>query len=135
MKKLLFSILLLVVGASFGAIIMWVNSYYPPAPYSQDAAAFANILKHSNVSISDDNYSCEGKPVTTVGAVFGSIIEFNNLYKRNMLSYGCINNTCALSVSSCMPWQSQECGSRILKFEIDENNVIQTNTFACIDMP
>lgn len=135
MKKYLIYISLLIIGTAAGSIVTWVNSHGKISAHVEESVTLERILVHSMVEITDSNYSCEGKPVKTVGAVVASIIEFNSLYKRNMLSYGCIHNTCALSTSSCMPWQSQECGSRILKFEVDEENIIQAHTFTCIDMP
>jgi len=135
MKKFLIYSLFAVAGTSLGSLITWINSHSNVESFEESTILLESVLAHSNTKITEDNYACEGKPVKTVGAVFASIIELNNLYKRNMLSYGCINRTCALSVSSCKPWQDQECGNRILKFDLNEKNEIETNTFTCIDMP
>jgi hypothetical protein len=135
MKKYFIYISLVIISAAAGSLITWVNSFGITSAQIEEKVSLEVLLEHSNTVITDSNYSCEGKAVKTVGAVAASIIELNGLYKRNRLSYGCFDNTCVLSVSSCMPWQSLECGSRILKFEIEEDNVIQKHTFTCIDMP
>ena len=135
MKKIFFNILLVALGVLIGACFMWVNSYYPPLKYTKDKVGLQNILKYSSTIMTKDNYSCEGETKETVGDVVASIIEINNRYKRNMLSQGCYNDTCTLSVTNCMPWQNQECGSRILRFNINKENVIKESTFTCIDMP
>ena len=135
MKRLATYILLLATGIAIGATVSWVNSWYPDRSYVRDKITLGDVLKYSNVLISDDNFSCEGDVKHDVGSVTGSIIELNNLHKRNMLSFGCYQNICTLSVSSCMPWQDQECGNRILKFDINAANEIDTASFTCLDIP
>jgi hypothetical protein len=110
-------------------------SYYPPIEQSPQKITIEDILRYSDTIITEDNYSCEGDRKETVGDVVASIIEFNSSYKRNMLTHGCYGEACTLSVTNCMPWQDQECGSRILKFTISSNNEILESTFTCIDMP
>jgi hypothetical protein len=135
MKGIILGVSLVVIGALIGSSVTWVMSYYPPLGKSQEKIAIEDILKYSSTVIAEQNYSCDGDIKETVGDVVASIIEFNSAYKRNMLTLGCYGETCALSVTNCMPWQDQECGSRILKFNIDGSNEILENTFTCIDMP
>ncbi len=135
MKNLLFYSSIIIVSFFFGSMISWSYSYYPHLNYIQDKIKIEDILKYSNTSISKDNFACEGKVKYNVGSVVGSIIELNNLNKRNMLTFGCFENTCTIMVTNCMPWINQECGSRILKFNIDNKNKIISTSFNCIDMP
>lgn len=135
MKKLFITLFLLAVGAAIGSAATWTNSYKIKAATFEEEVSIEKLLAHSTIEITDSNYACEGKPLKTVGAVVASIIEYNNLSTRNRLSYGCVNNTCSLSISSCKPWQLEECGDRILKFDINDQNGIKLHTFACIDMP
>lgn len=135
MKKFIFNSILVMLGMLIGSGVAWVYSYYPPLDNLENKVGIDDVLKFSGSLISRDNYSCEGKIKNTVGDVVASIIDLNSSYKRNMLSQDCYKDTCAISVTNCMPWQSQECGSRILKFNIDGNNEILENTFSCIDLP
>lgn len=128
-------ILLVLIGGLIGGSISWVLSYYPGFSYVQDKINIEEILKHSNTPITNNNFSCEGETKSNVGSVIGSIIELNNLNKRNMLSFGCYQNICTFMVTNCLPWQSQECGNRILKVNLDEKNKILPDSFSCIDIP
>jgi hypothetical protein len=135
MKGTLVNILLLGFGVLIGSGVTWVASYYPLLEKPQDKIELGEVLKYSNTIITKDNYSCEGEIQETVGDVVASIIDLNSQHKRNNLSFGCYGDTCALAVSNCMPWQNQECGNRILRFNIDSNDEILESTFTCIDMP
>jgi len=118
-----------------GGSISWLYSWYPVHSFTRDRVSIEDVLKYSSTPITEANFSCEGDTAHNVGAVIASMMELNNTYKRNMLSFGCYQNICTLMLSSCMPWQWEECGNRILKFEIDDSSQIQTSTFSCIDIP
>lgn len=135
MKKTLIYAALILLGVIIGGSISWFLSYYPSYDYNHDKITIEDILKHSNVTMTKNNFACEGELKQNVASVIGSILELNNLNKRNMLSFGCFQNICTIMVSNCMPWQSQECGSRILKVYINKKNEIQPDTFSCIDIP
>ena len=118
---------------------MWVSLYLEVS--EADAVVIgpeiklADVLSYSRIAITDENNACEGIEKPNVGDVVGSIIEWNSLYKRNMTSYGCGDDYCVLDVTNCMPWQSTDCGQRILFFKINTQNQIDTTSFKCIDMP
>ena len=135
MKKISLYILLITIGLVIGGGISWVYSYYPERPYVKDKISIEDILRYSNTTIAENNFSCEGDTKLNVGAVTASIIELNNLNKRNSLTFGCYQNICTLMVSNCLPWKSQECGNRILKLETNEEDQILPSTFSCIDVP
>lgn len=133
--KRLYYILTLTAAALVGGTISWFYSYFPQADFEQDKINIEDILEYSNVTISEGNFSCGVDVENNVGSVVGSIVELNSLNKRNMLTFGCFENTCSIMVTNCMPWKSQECGNRILKLNINQNNKIITESFTCIDMP
>lgn len=135
MRQISIYALLVFIGAIIGGGVTWVFSYYPNYDYREDSIKIEDILKYSNVIITKDNFSCEGEINSNVGAVVGSIFESNRSNKRNRLTFGCYQNNCTLMVTNCMPSQSHECGNRILKFYLNEANVIQPDTFSCIDIP
>jgi len=132
--KVLKTILLLLIGVSIGAIVMWFSSYSTTTP-GDPIIKLGDMLSYSRIVISDDNNACEGIVKPSVGDVVASIFEANSLYKRNMMSYGCREDQCVLSVTNCMPWQSTDCGSRMLVFKINTQKEIETSSFRCIDMP
>lgn len=134
--KIFIAILALIIGIIIGSFTVYIQSYQniieqPPTP----TISLGELFKHTNTIISEDNYSCEGPKLETVGDVMASIYE-RSLYKaRNMFAFGCYEQTCSLSETSCKPWQSSECGSRILRFELSKQNKIDKESFTCLDMP
>ncbi|HDY7997967.1 TPA: hypothetical protein ACGUON_004565 [Vibrio vulnificus] len=134
-KKLLIYLVFFVVGVTFGVLLTYVHFYENLQQGSDTHELMERVLEYSNVPISADNYACEGKPLRTVGSVVASLLEFNKINKVNTLTYGCFSDSCTISVSSCQPWRDSECSSRFLKFNIENNNEINPDTFSCIDMP
>ena len=132
--KLIVSITLIAFGALLGWWGSWAYSYFP----SKEEELYVNleeIFQFSETEITDGNYSCEGEGNKTVGAVLGSIFQRNMESLRNSISLLCHENKCGLIYDYCKPWQSQECGSRILRFDLSENKVIIPGSFICIDAP
>jgi hypothetical protein len=135
MRQLIIIILAMAFGVLIGGVTVWVNSYGDYEALTDQNKFLESILSNSGIIISNENNSCEGKPVKTVGAVVASLLEHNRSHKRNTLTYGCYESVCTMSVSDCKPWQERECGSRILKFSVNKQGVIDVSTFSCIDMP
>ncbi len=135
LKRLLIYLVFFVVGVTFGVLLTYVHFYENLQHGSDTHELMERVLEYSNVPISADNYACEGTPLRTVGSVVASLLEFNKINKVNMLTYRCFSDSCTISVSSCQPWRDSECSSRFLKFNIENNNEINPDTFSCIDMP
>ena len=135
MRKKIIYLLILILGIALGALFTWMNTYTKISGLSDDQELLEKTLAYSNTPISDENNSCEGQPVNTVGAAVASLLELNTINSRNMLTYGCFNDTCSMSISMCTPWKDFECSSRFLKFNIDDDNQILPSTFMCFDMP
>ena len=134
MIKLVILLLTLIIGFVGGGTLVWFLSYQPDAVSKKPVIGFDQILRYSNQAIDEGNMYCEGDNVKTVGSVVGSIFEANSQNIRNMVSYKCTDLMCLLSVTNCKPWQSSECGSRILRFDIMAQE-IDKNSFACLDVP
>ncbi len=94
-----------------------------------------SLFTYTDVSISDEHFSCEGERLQTVGEVMASIFSHNQSYERNKVEYGCYGDECILSVTDCSPFKSSECGSRILRLSITPDGKALTDSFSCIDMP
>lgn len=135
MRKKIIYLLILILGIALGALFTWMNTYTKISGLSDDQELLEKTLAYSNTPISDENNSCEGQPVNTVGAAVASLLELNTINSRNMLTYGCFNDTCSMSISMCTPWKDFECSSRFLKFNIDADKKILPSTFMCFDMP
>jgi len=127
--------LMLILGIALGSLFTWINTYAEIHNFYDEYELLERTLAYSNTSISDENNSCEGPPVKTVGAVIASLLELNKINNRNMLTYGCFNDTCSMSITMCTPWKDFECSSRFLKFNVDSDNTILPSTFMCFDMP
>ncbi len=135
MRIIIIISLSLLLGALTGGGAVWVKTYIKEKKVSDQHHFLESVLNHSAVKITEDNYSCYGEQSKTVGGVIASLLEFNNLQERNLLSYGCYNLVCTMSISDCKPWQESECSSRFLKFELNKEDKINVNTFTCFDMP
>lgn len=135
MKRTALVIGIFLLGAATGLFSAWVCSYRESPPAADQQRLLENVMRYASTEIAAEHYACEGSPVTTVGAVIASLLEMNNTTSRNRLSYGCYNGVCTLSVSSCKPWQDQECSTRFLKFELDSQQRILPESFSCLDMP
>ena len=135
MKIIITRTVLVLIGIVIGWYCSWVYSYLPKASEVEVYIDFEEIFKYSNVEITNENNSCNGNNSKTVGEVLGSIFQPNMGNKRNKVSLLCYENKCGLYYNYCMPWQSQECGSRILRFDLDENKKIITKSFVCVDAP
>ncbi|GAA3921181.1 hypothetical protein [Litoribacillus peritrichatus] len=128
-------LMVFLLGLFIGIFVVWQDSYQFRAHDLEQHELLEKVLANSNTAILEENYACEGRPVRTVGAVMASLIESNKTNIRNELTYGCFESTCTISISDCKPWQDQECSTRFLKFNVNDQKTIQTETFSCIDMP
>ncbi len=128
-------LMILVIGIGIGISVTYFQFHSNSMKYLDNNQLLERVFVYSNTLISDDNYACEGKRANTVGSVIASLLALNEINKVNMLTYGCFSDTCSVSVSSCQPWQDQECSTRYLKFNLDNDNKIKPNTFSCLDMP
>lgn len=135
MKLIVSGVTLLAIGIFLGWYSSWVYSYYPSKEDNDLYIELEEIFKFSGLEIGGDNYSCEGNGNRTVGAVLGSIFQSNMNMPRNGVSMLCHENKCGLIYNYCKPWQSQECGSKILRFDLRENKKIIPESFVCLDVP
>lgn len=132
----IFLILLALIFTFFiGAAVNWMHSYALNNDHPFDDQLFSKVLGHSTVPIPDENYSCEGDRKDTVAEVVASILAQNAFYTRNRMSLGCYDLECAFSINHCPPWKSSECGSRILRFTLDDSRDVKPDSFICLDVP
>ena len=97
--------------------------------------SFSEILPFIDRRISKEKLqSCSELKGNTVGDVLASIIDINNLFKTNRMSFYCMDNSCYITVSSCNKYKQSECGSRILHFNYIGKS-IDNSSIECIDTP
>jgi len=138
----------IVIGVQLGVIVgglaVWAGTYISSGNLSDDHSPevceqLALLARYSNILIPAKNFNCEGVAFTgsraTVGDVMASMMNSNLTSTRNQQSFECIENVCTLSISDCKPWQSSECSTRFLKYELDQQQKIKPNSFNCIDVP
>jgi hypothetical protein len=135
MKVSLAGIVFLITGICSGWFLCWVASYLPSETEKALSVNLERVFKFAETQIKDENYSCEGNENRTVGAVLGSIFQSNMNMPRNSVTLNCYENACGLIYNYCKPWQTQECGSRILRFDLTKNMEIIPESFTCIDAP
>lgn len=120
-------------GSFLGALFIYLNLYISKEVPKESRIKLSEVIAHSNTVVNMD--SCEGDRLITVAEVLGNIIETNLHNKVNRTSLACSDEYCWVSVGNCNPWKSSECGSRILRFEVDSKNRILGSSFKCIDIP
>ena len=128
-------LMLLLIGLSVGWGASWVSSYFETNNEVDLNIELEKIFKYSTTGIKEEADSCEGLKHRTVGSVLGSIFGSNMERPKNSVSLLCYEQECGLIYNDCKPWQTQECGSRILRFGLNEDMEIDPSTFACVDMP
>ena len=135
MKITIFSIVSLVTGLFIGwnALSVWLQLSEPS--YIPDEINYESIFEHSSTFIAEGNFMCEGYQLRTVGAVLSSIFKANSNRHLNNIYESCSNGGCEIVYNSCKSWQSDSCGSTILKFSIDINGVINAESFQCLQVP
>lgn len=132
------------VGVLTGGLAVWAGSYSDSSDLIVERAEpvseqLALLQCYSHMPIQTENFNCSDihliglKP--TVGDVLASMMSSNLTSVRNRQSFECIDNVCSLSISDCKPWQSSECSTRVLKYEIDQDQQIKPDSFHCIDVP
>jgi hypothetical protein len=132
------------LGVLMGGLAVWAGTYSSSSDLTAEngqviSEQLALLMSSSNTHIQAENYKCADIPLTglkpTVGNVLASMLSSNLGSVRNRQSFDCIGNVCALSITDCNPWQSSECGTRFLRYEVDQSQSIQSNSFNCIDLP
>ena len=134
--KIKFSIIFLTsltFAAILGGSIVFIYLHKSENIPSNKAITFTELLKFSNKELNKN--SCWEEQINTVGDVVGDIFERNQTNKVNRTDFDCTQEYCWLSISSCYPWQSSECDSRILRFELENDKQIDASSFECFDVP
>ncbi len=135
MKQQIVYIVFLWIGICIGGGGFWLSSHIALRDVGNNKIKFEKLLKYSKFKINKDRFHCEGNIDRDVSAVIGSIFDSNDLNVRNKVSFECSEKECTLMISNCKPWQSDSCGSRFLRFELNDQNEIDPSTFECIDVP
>lgn len=135
-----------IIGFLTGQCYMWWQYERQSPEKIQRAFPMQHIIAAQHVMISDEHFSCDGLQDHSVGSVLSSLLMSNNQEYKNRLTYDCQKNDdphtsnsepqiCTISYHYCRPWQSSECGSRILKFGMKKDGAISTTSFTCLDVP
>jgi len=144
MKTYLKIIIGVQLGVVAGGLAVWAGTHASSGSLLNDDSPgvreqLSLLTRYSNIKISTNNYSCESIAFSgarpTVGDVMASMMNSNLSSTRNRQSFECMDNICTLSISDCKPWQSSECSTRFLKYEVDQQQKINPSSFNCIDVP
>ena len=144
MKTYLKIIIGVQLGVVAGGLAVWAGTHASSGSLLNDDSPevreqLSLLTRYSNIKISTNNYSCESIDFSgvrpTVGDVMASMMNSNLSSTRNRQSFKCMDNICTLSISDCKPWQSSECSTRFLKYEVDQQQKINPSSFNCIDVP
>jgi len=93
------------------------------------------LMKSANLKISDENWNCDNYVENTISDVFSMIFAENLRSKWDQVKFGCINESCHFSLNYCKPWQTSECSSLILRYDIDKDSMPIRTTAQCILIP
>ncbi|CCO45517.1 conserved hypothetical protein [Vibrio nigripulchritudo SOn1] len=129
--KVLVVLVLAVILGWFGKD---VHSQLAVRNASESDALLSQVLKHANVPLRQEQRACYYNS-ETVGDVVASLVSNNMQNHINRLDAGCFEQTCTISLSSCLPWETSECDQTLLKYETAQNGSIKPETFQCISIP
>ncbi|WP_104402647.1 hypothetical protein [Vibrio penaeicida] len=123
-------------------VLTLVIGWYGNDVYSQLAVRnvanttpqLSKVLQFAQVPLRQDQRSCY-LDSNTVGDVIASLIGNNMQNHINRLDAGCFEQTCTISLSSCLPWESSECDQTFLKYDTSITGEIKPNSFACVSVP
>ena len=132
------------LGLLIGILTSWIffGQYYSIKKLNGLSANFPmlELLNKSQQKIADSNWNCEKKGrERTVAAVLESLLKSNSQYAMNKLNTSCVasegtNLNCSIGLSNCMAWQSSDCGSRSLSFQVGQSGEILLDSFQCLDV-
>lgn len=127
----------LTIGLLIGGSTVWVKCHVNGGKLGENEVILEEIFQHANHVINPDNFSCEGfdNESISVGTVLATLYNTQSRKPHNIVEVGCFENKCSIMVSECMPWQSEECSSRYLRFDLTNEHRIDPDSFACIDVP
>lgn len=123
----------LIFSFVLGSGFTWFN-FHKNKKVNHGEVKLGEIFKLGHLLIPEANNSCDGKVDSTVGDVLAFIYESNQMDYVNRVDYYCLKGLCSISYNYCKPWQSSECGQRVLRFEILQNTVVE-DSIHCIDIP
>jgi hypothetical protein len=135
MKKLILFTTTLLLGVLIGWYVKFYQ-FYSYVDYDQEVdKQLSTFSDYSSEYISSENFSCENEPDKNVGKLFVGMVSDSMAHESNTLSAGCYERICTITYDYCKPWQTSECGSRILYYEKSDNDKILSGSFKCIDVP
>ncbi len=139
-SKTLISCSLLIMASGLGWTAHWFFVNVSLRPHD---AITHNVLRQifsdANTLISQSNNHCDA--VLTVSDALSLMVTAELRSKISQMSLNCApdvgenTNRCRLNYSDCRPWQSSECGSRFLTFDLDNDEKIVRGSYSCIDVP
>jgi len=135
MKQILIIIIVIAVSIFIGWQAKYIQFYSVVNYENSTATQLADFMDVSGSVISDENFSCGDSSERVVGKIFSQMVGDSMAHEAVTLTAGCTNSTCSISYDYCKPWQTTECGSRVLVYEIDESRSIKSNTIKCLDLP
>ena len=135
MVKILIGASLFIIGVLCGMYGYYVTIHSQVNHANDASELISKVLPYSEQKITEENYSCEGNGNRKVGGVLASIVGGGQAYKVNAIAAGCSEGVCSVVLNSCKPWQSSECGSRMLVFSQDSSGNIVPSSFKCLDIP
>jgi hypothetical protein len=138
--KLFFGSILITLSIGSGWAAQWLVMNVGHRPLDENSSEILHqVFIDAHVSIDRINNHCEN--VLTVSEVLTDLIVSELRSKVSKLKLNCeLDKTgkgrrCWLLFSDCRPWQSIECGSRHLGFEVDQNVRIVPGSYSCVDVP
>ncbi|MFT6103087.1 MAG: hypothetical protein ACJA2B_001537 [Candidatus Endobugula sp.] len=135
MKKLTLFTTILFLGVFIGWYAKFYQ-FYSYVDYDQEVDKQLNIFSgYTSEYIRSENFSCENETEKNVGKLFMGMVSDSTAHKSNTLSADCDELICTITYNYCKPWQTSECGSRILFYEKAVNDKILSGSFKCIDVP
>lgn len=125
--------LLLGIAVGLVAATLVTHQSYPKDEVFEDHLRY--LVENSSHEISEENWRCENVRSGSLGSLLSHMIVDNARNTRNKMGFGCVNETCAISLSYCRFWQFEECSELFIKYNMAPEWLPDLASLQCISVP
>ena len=137
--KLIKLLIIIIISSALGFFVGMLGFKYSSeavkTSYVPDEIVYERLFELHSVEITEENFYCESFKDRKVGNVLSMILKANSNNHLNRVHESCSDNICVISYNGCKSWQSDGCGSTMLRFDLAPSGEIDTSSFQCLQIP
>jgi len=122
------------IGLVTAGVLLGVFWFEPAKPNDVQLPHLEHLIKNSNITISEDRWGCENISEKSLAGVLSYMNAANINQVRSRLKHGCLDGSCNFYLNYCEPWQTSECSTLFLRYEVSDDGLPDIETVNCILM-